>query len=145
MKSFFVLAISIMLSVVFLFNDFSRPHENNFVNPGFPIKLENLRFSTNNSAQNMRLIKAEFDLESGIESTGEIEIIVDGRQEVNNRLMIKRGSSHYSVDFLLNYPENQEDQHLYSATAKLSIKGISADTKQKVFGINSNTLAGSNR
>lgn len=143
MKSFSVLAICFMLSSIWLvYKELCWQPENNPVKYDFPVEIENLRFSTNSSAENIRMITAEFDLESGIESTGEIEIVVDGEQKANNRLFVKKGLSHYSVDFLLSYRDNAEDQHLYSAAAKLSIKGTSADIEHQAFGINTSTLAG---
>lgn len=94
------------------------------------ISLRNLSFTAERNTGEYMIVTAAFDIDSDIETKGEIYIMTDGKYPANGRLLIRKGSSHYSLEFLM---PRQDRNSSFSTDIKLKSSGILVCEELKQF------------
>lgn len=94
------------------------------------IILRDVRFTAERNTGEYMIVTAGFDIDSEIETKGEIYIMTDGKYPANGRLLIRKGSSHYSLEFLL---PRQDHNSSFSTDIKLKSSGILVCEELKQF------------
>ncbi len=129
-----------MLSATIL--SYSRINQDSGTNSDTGASIKDLSLRVTGTGEKFKIVTAEFNLASVMESNGEIRILVDGNQMVNNRIILKKGDAHYSVEFMMPC---RETYHVYSAVADLRVNGEGVDITKTIFGVSAPAIAESDR
>lgn len=92
--------------------------------------LRNISFTTDRHTPEYMIVTAAFDIDSEIDTKGEIYILTDGKYPANGRLLIRKGNSHYSLEFLLPH---QDHGSSFTADIKLKSSGMLVTEELKQF------------
>lgn len=96
--------------------------------------IKKLNILTNHIASDYAILSAEFDLDSPKEMQGEISILINGKYPASSRLILREGTSHYSMEFILPDPGLMKGT-LYMAQLTLKTGGRTNDTVKRQFSV----------
>jgi hypothetical protein len=96
--------------------------------------IKNVKILTNHVASGYAILTAEFVLFSSAEMQGEVSIRVNDKYPASSRLILKEGTAHYSMDFIL--PENDQlNSTIYMAQLTLKTGGRINDIAKQQFTV----------
>jgi hypothetical protein len=96
--------------------------------------IKKLNILTNHVASDYAILSVELDLDSPKEMQGEISVLINGKYPASSRLILREGTSHYSMEFILPDAGLMKGT-LYMAQVTLKTGGRINDTVKRQFTV----------